>query len=200
MSETNKTVEEILENLESFRLVSKLKAIPRSGKAARIDYFKLNLPKRSLYDHVISMIREAEVFAKYEKITKKEFEKVLELICFHDIAETIAGDAPNFTKKSIAGHLFKTKKENKMQVTKANAQLAEMFSGELKDRFSSALALLDKPENKFTKFVRFIDKIDPIIGIWQYIYLFKKEIDIEVFLKAMDDFFTNPKNVFIDEE
>jgi len=200
MSGINKKAEEILENLERLGLVSKLKIIPRSGKAARIDYFKLNLPKRSLYDHVLALINEAEIFAKYADINKKELEEVLKLICFHDIAETITGDILDFTGKYIAGYLFKTKEEKEMQEAKANEQLSKMFSGKFKEEFLSAVKLLQAPENKITKFFRFIDGIDAIIGIWQYIYLFKKKIDIEIFLKAMSDFFTNPKKIFLNDE
>jgi len=48
----------------------------------------------------------------------------------------------------------------------------------------------DIPQN-LKDFLKFVDKVEPIVAIWKYIKLFKDKFDIENFIEVMADFFDN---------
>jgi 5'-deoxynucleotidase YfbR-like HD superfamily hydrolase len=165
-------------------MIQKLKHIPRTGKACRIDAYRLNLPKRSLYDHIISLADQAEIFAKHANV-KIDAQKLAQCICFHDLPEIILGDVPEFTKESLY-------KIPSLQDKEAAAKLiAKNLSPELRKKFIEINKLLQQ-NTELIRFFAMIDEIDPIIAIWRYLYLFKSSINTEKFLEAMSDFFTNP--------
>jgi 5'-deoxynucleotidase YfbR-like HD superfamily hydrolase len=167
-------------------LLQALKKIPRTGKACRIDAYRLNLPKRTLYDHIISLAEQAEIFAKHTKV-KINKNRLARMICFHDLSEILIGDVPIFTRETLYNIDVKTLEEKRRAV----AQIAACLSPKLQKAFV-ATNQASEQNTKLAKFFSMIDQTDPIIAIWRYMFLFKKSIKTESFLEAMRDFFINP--------
>jgi len=166
------------------------KTTPRTGKACRIDQFDLQLPKRSLFDHLPSMAIQADVFQKYAKMDISE-ELFAAMIAFHDWHEVIIGDVPVFTPEDLAGKLYMTDEEKEKKKANADEVILKSLSGDLKEEYAKVDAMIHKKD----PFFLMVDKTDPIIATWRYIHLFKDKIDIDKFLEAMTHFFTNPKVV-----
>lgn len=174
----------------SVNILESLKSTPRTGKSCRIDSYKLGLPKRSLFDHLPSMAVQADLFRKYAKTAISD-ELMADLVAFHDWHEIIIGDVPEFTPKELAGNLFMTAEEKKKRQENADKLILQSLSGNIKAQYQALDKLFHNPDPFFTM----VDKTDPIIAIWRYIYLLKNKIEIESFLEAMTHFFTNPKVV-----
>ena len=175
-------------------LIDGLKTTPRSGKSVRIDKYSLNLPKRSIYDHIISLGYQAD---KYLEITNLAINKdeVAKLIVFHDLAESIIGDIPDFTDKVLAGKFYKDSKTKNVVEKGAYMLIEKSLPNDLKADFTETIKKYQ--ENRITevKFFEMIDKTDPIIAIWRYLFEFRKQIDFPIFEDAMKDFFNNPKMI-----
>jgi 5'-deoxynucleotidase YfbR-like HD superfamily hydrolase len=172
-------------------LLKDLKNTPRTGKLVRIKRYKLKVPCRSIYDHLISLAFNADLI--FETLGIETDPKVFSsMILYHDLAESIMGDIPDFTVKKLAGKFYKKSTDKDMEEKLANQLIKNCFPLKIRKEFSTTLKLLDK-ETKIAKLFWFIDKTDPIIAIWRYIYMYKEEIDLEVFLMAMTDFFKNPR-------
>ena len=171
-------------------IIDDLKRSPRSGKAARIDNFCLNLPKQSIYDHLLQLAYDADIFN--EVIGCMTGDHLLsDFIAFHDLAESVIGDIPDYTEgKALFGRVDG---DLKVEEDLANSIIADSLDQDMKQRFLFAIsALADRSRSEVKQF-HFIDKTEPIISVWRYIHFFRDIIDIDHFLEAMDDFFTNPK-------
>ncbi len=175
-------------NNRSVDVLEALKRTPRTGKACRIDAYKLGLPKRSLFDHLPSMAVQADVFKKYANATISD-DLLADLIAFHDWHELLIGDVPEFTPKELAGNLYMSAEDKKKRQEDADKLVLQSLSGGIKEQYLALDKLFHNPDSFFLM----ADKTDPIIAVWRYIYLFKDKIDIEKFLDAMTHFFTNPK-------
>ena len=176
-------------------LLDKLKKIPRSGKSSRIDYFGLNLPKRSIFDHIISLAREAEFLGKLSGV-KFDIEILAGMIASHDLSEALIGDAPDFTSEELTKGAYLTASIKEQLEEKANMVIQESLNKthiEIGLVFKKSLEVLDDTTSDTWKFFYMIDKVDALVAIWRYIYLFRESIEIEKFLEAMNDFFTNPR-------
>ena len=169
--------------------------MPRTGLAHRIDKYKLNLPKQSIYDHLITIAYNSDIVINtfqfsYDKLLLANF------CVYHDIAETIIGDVPTFTSKELAEQTYMTKSQKKELEAKANHIILNSLTKKYCKPFKEAINLLsdeDNPNKKITSFFWMMDKIEPIIAIWRYIHLYKKLIDVDLFIEAMSDFFKNPR-------
>ena len=177
---------------EPFSLCEKLKRLPRTGKAVRIDRYGLGLPKQSLLDHIVMLSVMADIFGSVLG-PDVDSRVVGEMAAFHDLAEVLIGDAPDFTDKELAAASHMTVEEKVLKEKTANDFLANQFTGELKDRFVKTLARLDDGRSPETEFFRMLDKCEPIISVWRYLHQFHDAICLENFLEAMTDFFANPK-------
>lgn len=196
------TLEVILENLSgttisvpdisTFSLVERLQSIPRTGKAVRIDRFGLNLPKQSLVDHIKTLAIMADVF-KSALDMDLDSGLLARMAAFHDLAETITGDTPDFTSKELAAGHYMDAEDKRLEEKNANATIADCLTGPLKSDFLEVLDCLEDAGSQEARFFIMLDKLEPIISVWRYINQFRKTIDIENFLEAMTDFFTNPK-------
>jgi 5'-deoxynucleotidase YfbR-like HD superfamily hydrolase len=184
----------IVEKNQKINILLDLAHTPRSGKSTRIDRYQLNLPKRSILDHITSLAFQSEV---YRKICNLDIdtEKLASFIAFHDIAEALMGDVPDFTPRRLAKKLYKTKLEKEDEEEIANTLIANAMDEDLRVRFVTTIEQLKDTDHTLVKFFQMVDKTDPIIGVWRYIHLYKNQIDIDIFLDAMSDFFTNPKVV-----
>lgn len=176
---------------KSLNLLEDLKQTPRSGKSVRIDQHKLQLPKRSIFDHVISLGYQADIYLKIVGLDLN-LEQIAKCIVFHDLAESIVGDIPDFTGERLAGELYKSSEIKSSQEDIANRLILKNLRGKLRVDFSSTVNLLRDSSSETVKFFNMVDKTDPIIAIWRYIYLFKEELDIDRFIEAMGDFFAKP--------
>lgn len=173
-------------------LIDELKKIPRSWKHLRLDKAWIKLPKRSIYDHLVSLSRNADIL-----IDLIDFEidpgVLSNIIVFHDLAEVMIWDVPYFTTSELAQNLYKSKEHKDQEENKANIIILNKFEWKLKDDFKFFLENFNASiDNNELKFFNFLDRTDPIINIWKYLNIFKKEIEINKFLSAMDDFFINP--------
>jgi 5'-deoxynucleotidase YfbR-like HD superfamily hydrolase len=183
---------EIVESGRVIPIIETLKNLPRSGKSTRIDKYKLNLPKRSVYDHIMSLPAQAEFFIKVSSNDVDITTLMLLLLC-HDFSEVLTGDVPSFTSQKLAGNTFKREDEKRRIEEKTNKKITAVLGGETKNIYKKAVKELEGKESYIYKFFHMIDKTDPIIAIWRYIFLFKDDINIDNFLEAMNDFFIFPE-------
>lgn len=181
----------IAEN-ETLNFVDDLKNTPRTGKAVRIEKFNLNLPKRSIYDHVISLGYQADIYLEITNLTINSGE-VANLIVFHDLAESIIGDVPDFTEKVLAGKLHQTITNKGKVENEANQLIEKYFQGSMKYSFIKTINNYKENTLQEVKFFNMVDKTDPIIAIWRYLSAFREKINFPIYKNAMKGFFNNPE-------
>jgi 5'-deoxynucleotidase YfbR-like HD superfamily hydrolase len=191
-----KDIDIYLDDDKTLNLVKDLKQTSRSGKLVRIKKYNLKLPCQSIYSHLLSMAHNADILAVCTdyKFEKKSMDFTAKAIVYHDLAESIIGDIPMFTNKKLSGSHFKSIKQKEKEEKLANSIIANSLPVATKKDFIKTIEFLENDNNRDKDFFIFIDKSEPIIAIWKYIYYFKKQISIDIFLKAMNDFFIG-KNV-----
>lgn len=197
-------------NRKVIKISQQLKEIPRTGKFIRLHGFKdpvtgAQIVVRSVYDHIFSLAYTADILqpiiAKDLKNSKIDIAKC---IAYHDICEALLGDIPDYTKmksdsnqRLAALELLKSKDPQKIK--NISNSFISLF---LEDREKAILdrtesILYSKPLNQTAIFFQILDKTDPIIAVWQYIYYFSKmqnnRLNIEVFVEKLRDFFENSK-------
>lgn len=168
-------------------ILETLKHLPRSGKSLRINKYGLDLPKRSVYDHICSLPQQADFFLSLSNADLDQ-NLLTALLVFHDLSEAVIGDTPNCTH--FEPHTFLTGKRRDEAEEKTNLLLCEAMPHELKRSFEK---FLEEKNTPLYQFFYMIDKTDPIIAIWRYLFLFQGKIEIDKFLSAMADFFHNPE-------
>lgn len=195
----------LLKELEGVRvdeipLIETLKKTPRSGKAVRIDRFGLKLPKRSVYDHIQSLPEKARFCLSMAPVDLPS-EELGNLLIFHDLSEALIGDVPCFTPKEMAKGTYMCPEEKEEAEKAANLKLLVALPFGLKPAFAKSLEYLQDKQGLMYRVFHMIDKIDPIFGIWNYLYQYR-EIEIAQFLEAMNDFFLFPetRNACIDKK
>ena len=197
-------------NRNVIKIIQQLKDTPRTGKLIRLKGFKdpvtnTQFRVRSVYDHIISLSYSADILLP---IIANDLENnkidIAKCIAYHDICETLLGDIPDYTKmksesnqRLAALELLKSKNPNEIK------QTANLFIGLfLENRERTILKhtetiLFKKPPTPISNFIQILDKTDPIIAVWQYIYFFGKiqssKFDIVVFVERLRDFFENSK-------
>jgi 5'-deoxynucleotidase YfbR-like HD superfamily hydrolase len=178
-------------NNKTIFLIDTLKKTPRSGKMVRFAQYGISLPCRSLYNHIVSLPAQAEFFLSHShyNIDKK---KLAALCIFHDLSEAIIGDVPDFTPEQLAVNTYMNHSEKMVAEIKANNLLIEVLPKNIRELFKEHLRVLEEKTSDLYKFFYMIDKTDPIIAIWRYIFLMRDKILIDPFLTATNDFFINP--------
>lgn len=173
-------------------IIETLKSIPRSGKSVRLEKFGINLPKRSVYDHIVSLPPQAQFFLS---LSKNDLDPIIleSMLIFHDLSEAVIGDSPSFTSQDLAMQTFMTEDKKAQEETKINLLLLKILPDHLKPLFSTYMEHHREKKSFLYRYFNMIDKTDPIIAVWRYIFLFRRKIDIEIFLSAMKDFFLNPE-------
>lgn len=166
----------------------RLLQMPRSGKAGRIDYYNLQLPKRSVFDHVVSLSFHADTLRRAGFCYPDPIQ-LAECIAFHDLCEILAGDVPDFTAPPLWEQHRRYKKHT--AESHANALLLTSMPCRLRPGFLRARQLLRRKTSGTTLAFNMLDKTDPIIAIWRYMRTFGRRLG-ESFLLAMADFFDNP--------
>lgn len=173
-------------------IIDTLKKTPRSGKMVRILKYKLDLPFRSLYDHIISLLAQAKFFLSFSEFDL-DCELLVRLFAFHDLSETIIGDVPDFTPPILAAETYMSHAEKSAAKKKADQLLMDALPKNLKQLFSQCLAICEKQDTDIYRIFNMVDKTDPIIAIWRYLSLLREKICIDDYLMAMTDFFLNPR-------
>ena len=167
-------------------LVAKLALTPRSGKSLRIARAGLALPTRSVLDHILSLAVFADVLAGMG-IAPPNRRALAYCIVFHDLAEALTGDTPEFT--TLPEPL---QKNARLAESRAHRTLARILPGDLSPAYNRTLALLRAP-SRTRSYFEMIDKADPILAVWRYLDSVRSCLDAELFLEAMHDFFANPR-------
>lgn len=174
-------------------LAELLKQLPRTGKAVRLR--RLNLPQlkaRSVYDHILSLAQSAALFLPcYPQKLNPEI--LSAQIVYHDVNEVLLGDIPNYTDikeqpvPNCWTQLKKTEKAKRERI--ANSFLA-LFANKAQQKSLRALKLYGAEKD----FCDLLDKIDPIIAVWRYLFVYRDQLlaNAEQFIDAMRDFFENP--------
>lgn len=186
------SIEICVSGSQMFNLYEKIRLLPRTGKAVRIDHYNLGLPKQSLADHILTLSVLADTF-KSVLCSDVDSRVIGEMAAFHDLAETIIGDVPDFTDKRLAGSNHMEADEKSRKEKWANDMLAGQLPGILRNDFTETMKRLGDTGSPEARFFMMLDKCEPIISVWRYIHIFHAKIEIEKFLEAMDDFFVNPK-------
>lgn len=157
----------------------------------RILKYELDLPLRSIYDHIISLSAQAEFLLSISELDLNG-ELLAPLVVFHDLAEAIIGDVPDFTPSRLAADTYMPHTDKNTAEKKANILIMKALPNNLKQLFEHYLAMYEQQDTTFYQFFNMVDKTDPIIAIWRYLFLLRKKIRIDDFLIAMTDFFQNP--------
>lgn len=180
------------ENGIKIPLLDTLKAMPRSGKAVRIQKYHLALPKRSVFDHILALPYQARLLSSLSHINL-DGDRLINLLIFHDLSEALIGDSPSFTPYQLAKETFMSSEAKEKAEQKANEKIFAALPMELKKSFLDHLKIISEKNSDLYRFFYMVDKTDPIIAIWRYIACFRKEMNLDTYLEAMSDFFLFPE-------
>ena len=189
-------------------LVGTLKRLPRSGKHLRIGDLKLTdgrkLPSRSLYDHVLSVAYSSDLLFDFVSHGLNVDDKidVARCIAMHELNEILLGDIPTFTRLNDRRR-HKTRIEAEQTLATVPPREREIISHRFIWMFLSPknrevmecyFDLSKGEKSKIFRYFKLMDKIDPIIGIWRYLHVFRGKFHDggDLFISRMNDFFTNP--------
>ena len=213
-----KVVSEILEDLNTesiilpfagrIPLVTTLKRLPRSGKHLRIGDLKLNsgakLPSRSLYDHVLSVAHSADILFESidHELSANDSTDVARCIAMHELNEILLGDVPTFTRLNDRRR-HKTRIEAEQILATVPPRERENISHRFiwmflnpkhRETMECYFDISQNEKSKIFRYFKLMDKIDPIIGVWRYLHVFRNEMygGSDLFISRMMDFFTNP--------
>lgn len=192
--------------IEPFNPVERLKSIPRTGKSVRLKESSFTTIKpRSIYDHVISMAHLADAFLELDKnklIGECEYPNLGRLIAYHEINESLIGDIPAYTFLDGPS----PKKENDIRIKNIPGDKRErivnnfiwMFANnQQRASLEEMNRNLSQQNTPIMKYFRMLDRIDPIIAIWRYLYNYRDILqkEPESFVRAMNDFLSYPKTI-----
>jgi 5'-deoxynucleotidase YfbR-like HD superfamily hydrolase len=213
-----KVVSEILDDLSSesiilpfagrIPIVTTLKRLPRSGKHLRIADLKINsgakLPSRSLFDHVLSVAHSADIlFDSIDHgLSVNDCTDVARCIAMHELNEILLGDVPTFTKLNDRRR-HKTRIEAEQILATVPPRDRESISHRFiwmflnpkhRETMECYFDISKNERSKIFRYFKLMDKIDPIVGVWRYLHVFRDQITggSDVFVSRMIDFFTNP--------
>jgi 5'-deoxynucleotidase YfbR-like HD superfamily hydrolase len=185
------------------RVVRNLNALPRKGKLLRLRRHNLKTECRSVLDHIFSVAHTADVFLPHidHGLGMADVQRLASCIAFHDVCEVLIDDHADFTSHMHMPPFQEvTQAERKKVERAANTLISPWLEPWLRRNFDYAISIIEDPQSSVAKFLRIIDKIDPIIGIWRYLHHFRERLDVRTFLRAMDDFFSNPNVRSVVEE
>jgi 5'-deoxynucleotidase YfbR-like HD superfamily hydrolase len=189
-------------------IIKTLKRLPRSGKHLRIGDLRLadgrKLPSRSLYDHVLSVAHSAEVLFDSigHGLSGDDKMDVARCIAMHEINEILLGDIPTFTRLNDRRR-HKTRIEAEQTLATVPPREREYISHRFIWMFLSPknrevmdcyFDISKNDRSKVFRYFKLMDKIDPIVGIWRYLHVFRERFHDggDLFISRMSDFFTNP--------
>lgn len=180
-------------NFGKMNVIDNLKKLERTGKKLRIG--KLNcktIKVRTIYDHIYSIAHSAQLLID-QGLIKCDYSVLAKLIVYHDICEVLITDYPIHTSN------YKINSNSIMNAFEVEKSIREEYALNFMWLFANkeqkeAIELINKdcPEQKI---LWLIDKIDPIVNVWRYMYIYRDTINSlnKEFVLIMADFFTNPK-------
>ncbi len=205
---------DILEDLEnevihfplngSIKIIDTLKRLPRSGKYIRLKAYEPKVKIRSIYDHILSVAHSADCLFSYVNhgIRQEEASEVARCIAFHELNEIILGDIPSYTNitykniKNTNLYAWKNLKEiDKPRREEIANEFISLFLGERERKsLQKVMEYFKDREHPISSFVFLLDKLDPIINVWRYLYTYKGKLDenANIFLHRLKDFFDYP--------
>lgn len=186
-------------------IIETLKKMPRSGKNIRLHSFVPSLKIRTIYEHILSVAYSADCLLDVcdNNIEWKDAAEISRIIAYHELNEIIIGDMPAYTPlsgpKRARAHLVSERKlygiDKKVRETVTNEFISMFLDERGRLALNSVNSLMANPNASY-KFFTVLDKIDPIIAIWRYLYRYRKELTSakasRAFLKFTKDFFENP--------
>lgn len=188
-------------------IIENLKKLPRSGKKLRFKKNNIPLPARSVYDHIMSVAHTADLLWEPARhnLADSEMSDLAQMIAYHDVCEVLLGDLPAFTDmdtemRNVAESISVVKYGTLPEGMGAAESITNDFiylhlKSTARDSMQAAEFLFKNHESDIYKFFLVLDKIDPIISIWRYMYHYKTYIRsfTNDYLKVVKAFFMYPR-------
>lgn len=189
-------------------VIKTLKRLPRSGKHLRLGRQRQidgsDVPSRSIYDHIISLAHSADVLYPHldHRLVGAEVGDLARCIAYHELNEILLGDIPSFTNITSTRRQ-KSRIQSEQRLRSVDPREREYYAHkfiwmflDIKHR-ASLDRFMDLAEEKSAasyNFFQVLDKMDPIIGVWRYLDVFRGQLEQNGarFIRAMADFFSNP--------
>jgi 5'-deoxynucleotidase YfbR-like HD superfamily hydrolase len=204
------TFNEVLESVKDFEIeiadmhrvhvIESLKDIKRTGKKIRFEKFNNpDIKVRSIYDHIHSLAKMAEIFLKEDVFICNEHDLACHIV-YHDLCEFLISDFPTHTDTH---EISSTPIQNVKNVDKEiRERYATKFLWLYGDSYQKECFEVLDNSDETAQIFEILDKIDPIINIWRYMYNYKEYVsdNAELFIKTLEDFFTYLRIKTIAEE
>ena len=196
-------------SLPSYRrlcIINILKKLPRSGKKVRLESFKPKVPIRSIYDHILSIAHSADCLMPTfnHGLPEEETSELARCIAYHELNEVILGDIPVYTSLSLkerktarilAEERLRTVLPNERERI-ANEFIWMYLSDQNRASMMQYIEMKKNASQNIYLFFHLLDKIDPIIAVWRYLFYFRGRLEgggSKVFLRKLKHFFENPE-------
>lgn len=183
---------------ESICVLDTLKALKRTGKAIRLTEFKDTLTVRTVFDHMLSLIRFARAMLDTLKKSDYDLDTLSRLIAYHEICEVLIGDIPQFSTLKETEYAY-LDDERVRGISKAEREIytsnfIKIFANPNQRKSIDRLVwAMENPTDKTAKLFEFMDTIDPIICVWRYIRLYRDDRDYAFrLIDALTDYFIYP--------
>lgn len=187
----------------SINIIDSLKKLTRTGKAVRLNEFEpLGVKSRTIYDHMLSVAYLADAIAKLDKEIRQDmYSNLGRIIAYHEVNEVLLGDVPAYTNSNyLKGEVIlnegKFKNVDKIKRELISNQFIWLFlNDKQKESINELIDGLKHSSSDLMKVFRMLDRIDPIICIWRYLFYYRSEFNgtQEKFIECMRDFFVYPK-------
>lgn len=188
-----------LPHLTTINILKSLKKIPRSGKIIRLATFHPIVDIRSIYDHILSVAHTADWLIPQLNIelSNEDELNLARCIVYHDICEIFLGDIPRFTsltdlKRSRASILAEERLKRYSREYRDNITntFINLFLEEKEQASMQTYQEIAYHDNDLINLFNFLDKVDPIIGVWRYLHHYRGKLDDgKKFLNRLRDFF-----------
>jgi 5'-deoxynucleotidase YfbR-like HD superfamily hydrolase len=202
-NQVSQSVEDLLLDLEQIvppfptaetnlplNLVDLLRNTARSGKAVRIQHFDLQLPIQSHFDHVRVLGPIADILCQDYLLNQNDKDFFSSMIGCHDLPEIVTRDEPIFTSAELKVHL----PEPLLALNREEAIIfiRESLPESMRVKFELNMDRIERCDDLPARLFELCDKIEPIVAIWRYLRCYRDKIEINQFIEAMTDFFSNP--------
>ncbi|MEL6654307.1 MAG: TIR domain-containing protein, partial [Bacteroidota bacterium] len=190
-------------------LVDGLKKLPRSGKQLRLQNYKPagkknGLKVRTVYDHILSMAHVADCLMPHFEhgLEDSDLIDLARCIAYHELNEVILGDIPTYTSLSArarsSARVYAEARLRTVEPKKRAQVVGDLIWMYLDEKHRKSLdrfhEICSRPKSKVYLVFKYLDKLDPIIGVWRYLHHYRGSLGDtpKEFNKKMKDFFENP--------
>ena len=199
-----------LPHITNINIISSLKKIPRSGKKIRLDTYEPKVEIRSIYDHLISVAHSADCLLPELglQLSDTEAMDLSRCIVYHDICEIFLGDIHQYTpltdpKRSKASILAeeRLKRFSPQERDSITNAFIKLFLEEREQLSMTRYESIIHKNNELSKLFIFLDKIDPLIGVWRYLFYYRGKLDDgKKFISRLRDFFIYERPIKVAQE